>query len=673
MMDFCFLLSFLILLVSGIGCGAWNLTIHVKKLSKSVVINPINLFSVFAFVAFLILFIPNAFKEYESNIVLTLISALFDTVDSLSFGNRIGDMLNRFFDNFDGVSPLYVLYACAVTLLIPVLTTRTVFLVFRDWFTQLRYTFNFRNSFHIFSELNNKSIIIAKDITEKDKNARVIFSSINKKTTDSLYIEQARKINALLTNKTLNGFRVNTAVSNKKLHLYFIGEDKNKNIKMALDRFESIKDSSRKITVFVFSTDPAAEQVVDLANSRNGNPEIKMELFNQAQRTAYNLVYEHPVYGVESDGARVNVMILGSGHMGHELTKAIAWCSQMVNQKFSIKVFDGEKKNERIGSGFNRLSEKLDNIGTKLNLEFFDYGIFSEDFDENRFERADYITIDLGDDSSNLAAALQMRELYARRKSGTAYFPAAQPSPKIITIIENEETKKIVEALNDPAIIPYGALCDVFNTDNIIDWKTDKAGEFLHACYYGFKYKKENPQEDVDSLQLLEKGIEDYSAQSEVNKRSSRAAAIHGKYKFRDIDVDPDGDRLFSAETDELLRLNNESLLRCEHDRWNVFQMLDGWEPWNKNNLSKDVHKDNYAKIHAYLAKFDELKTVAQKIYGNGTNPVEYDQVIVCSMRYAYEYAENGKISKEKADQLFETLREYLEEARNERVLSESH
>ena len=90
----------------------------------------------------------------------------------------------------------------------------------------------------------------SKKDEKRCKNAKIIFTSADKKTTESLYLEQARRINALLTNKTINGFKTESLFSNQKLYLYFIGEDRKKNIKLALDKFEEIKNTTRKTKVY---------------------------------------------------------------------------------------------------------------------------------------------------------------------------------------------------------------------------------------------------------------------------------------------------------------------------------------------------------------------------------------------------------------------------------------
>lgn len=664
-----YFLSCLILFIAMFFCVAWNLVIHFRRLKKSPVFNPMNVFTVCVFFSFMILFLPNAYKGDGNNYFFAVISAFFDTMDSIAFGNRLSDMLNRVLgENYNTETYWRIAYTCFISLLAPLLTTRTVFLIFRDWFTQIRVLLNIKDSLHIFSELNDKSITVAKDIAAHEKNSKIVFTGIGKKGTDSFFVEQARTINALLTKKTLNGFKISDKISKKRIYLYFITKSEKENIKYSLDKFNEIKSSKRETVVYVFSKNNSSERVIDLANSSNSNPNVKMVLFNTAQRIAYNLFYEHPLYDVDTDNKKINVMVLGSGHNGLEFAKVISWSSQMLNYNFSVKVFDKEAKNHIIGFPFNGLSEKLSSVGTKLDLEFYDCDIFSDKFDSLRFDKADYVTIDIGDDNSNLSAALHIKELYARKKTESAYVPSPFSMPKIITVIEDAETKKIVEALNDPAIVPYGTMIDVFTLENILNWKIDKIGEFLHACYYSYNIIKNNAHKDFNLCKLISDGINDYSSQSELNKRSSRAAAIHSKYKFHDIGVDTDADSLFSEKNDELLRIHNKDLLKAEHDRWNVFQMLDGWEPWDKDCLLKGTHRLKSAKLHAYLAEFDNLKSIAEYIYGKDEDPIEYDLVIISSMRLALDYADKGFIDEKKTIELLEGFKSYIEEKKDERI-----
>ncbi len=652
MLDIFFIFSLSTLLLSAIGCVIWSIVIRITKSPRAPLVNPINTFLLFAVIAFFLLFVPNALRAYDNDVVVSSVSAFFDMVDGLSFGNSVADMFNRVFEHVDGVSRLYVLYALFVIVLMPLLAMRTVLAVFRDFFTQISYLLSCRKKYHIFSELNGKSIILAEDIAQKDEKAHVIFTSVDKSAAERLYIERARRINALLTNKTISGFKISTAAAKNALYLYFVGEDEKKNINLALDKFERIKNSERETVVYLFSTDNSAERFVDLANSQKNNPKVKMQLFNEAQRIAYNLIYEHPVCDVETDGKNINVMVLGASSLGLEVAKAISWSSQMMNYTFSIRLFDIEQKNEKLAFPFSGAAEKLKKIGTTLDIEFFDCDIFSQTFDHLRFKEVNYIIIDLGDDSSNITAALQMREIYARQEKGGAYAPSSCCPPKIITITKDEETKKIVNALGDPMIIPYGTMYDLFSAKNVNDWKIDKAGEYLHACYYSFNYIKNNPDKAIDAAELITQGIKDYAVQTELNKRSSRAAAIHCKYKLFDIGINPDKDSMFTKEADALVENCNETMLRCEHDRWNVFQILDGWEPWDKNRLVKGKRKDNYAKLHAYLAEFDELKPIAEFLYGENEDPIEYDRMVVSFSRFALEYAESGDIRKEDAQRL---------------------
>lgn len=646
----CFYASVSILLFSAVICFVWNGIIHFKHLTKKPVINPLNVFSVSVFFAIMLLFIPTA-RNANGNFAIALVSAFMDAVDSISFGNSLKDMNTRVFGSIENLLEntqfVHRLYVCMISLLAPVLGARAVFLIFRDLFTQMRFTFNFKNSFHIFSDLNEKSIVTAKDIALNDKKAKIIFCSAVNNGAKNIYIEQARAINALLTKKSIIGLKISDKLSSKKVYIYLIDKDEKNNVRLALDKVKDIEKTKRDTVLLVFSSQESAEYVIDAANEKTKNDHIRIDLFNEAQRTAYNLVYEHPIYDVAEKNGKINITILGAGKYGVEFAKAVSWCSQMLNTSFDIKLFDKQNKEDFLEFPFAELSTKLKNIGTVLNAEFIVCDVFSEKFNSLRAEKADYIFIDLGEDELNLSAALLVRKLYSRKNTGSAFSPSDEITPKIILHIRNTETKKLVESLDDSHIIPYGNLDDVFAGSNIYDWKIDKIAEFIHACYYCHNRRTLKASTDTDTAGMIKEGMLDYRRQPELNKRSSRSTAVHCKYKFYDVGIAVDKENLLSKGNSELLDLNIDALLRTEHNRWNVFQMLDGWEPWDKNSLIKNTHKNKNGKLHAYLAGFDELKPIAEFIYGEGIDPVEYDRVIINAAIPAYLYGEYGILQEE--------------------------
>lgn len=636
-----FYISATVLFASAAICCIWNYVIHIKRLTKKPIVNPMNVFSVSVFAALLIIFIPTA-NNLNGNFAIALISSFMDSIDSISFGNSLKDMNARVFGNIENLlsstSFTQRFYVSILYVLGPVLGARAVFLIFRDSFTQLRCLFNIKNNLHIFSELSEKSIVAAKDIVSENKNTKIIFCSVGNNIPENSLIERARTINALLTKKSISGFKTGNGISFGKTYLYFIGKDEKNNVRLALDKVKSIEKTKKDIDLLVFSSQESAEYVIDIANKSSANKHIRIDLFDEAQRTAYNLVFEHPVCDVEEKDEKINIMVLGMGNYGLAFAKAVSWCSQMMNRKFDIKLFDKQNKEDFTGFPFAELSTKLKKIGTELNTEFVVCDVFSEQFNYFRFKKTDYILIALGEDELNLKAALLMRKLYSRKVTESAFAVSDETAPRIIIHIQNAETKKIVQALNDPHLIPYGTLEDVFKGSNIFNWKIDRIAEFIHACYYCHSRQIFKLQSEAERFKAFEEGMFDYRKQNELNKRSSRATAVHGKYKFYDMGIDPSKEKLLSKETADTVDSYGEKLLRAEHNRWNVFQMLDDWEPWDKNTLIKNTHKNTTAKLHSYLAEFDELKPIAEFIYGEGADPVEYDRIITDSLRFAYMY-----------------------------------
>ena len=648
-----FCISSIILLISTVTCIVWSGVLKYKRLPGRALINPSNVFFASAFVAFMVIFIPTAYK-INGNYFMALISSFMDTLKSLSFGSTLNDMNTRVFGGIQNLLTAtefwHRIYVGCLSILVPTLGLRVLYLIFKDFFTQTRYTLNVTRNIHIFSELNEKSLVTARSISRGDRRARIIFCSVMNNAASTHLNEQARTINAWLTKKSVVGFKIRS-LSAKKVCIYFIGQDERNNLRFALDKEKALLNVKKEVDLLIFSSLVSAERVVDTANENNKNRNVRLDLFNEAQRTAYNIVYDHPLYDLPEKNT-INVMVLGAGGYGLEFAKAASWCSQMMNRKFSIRLFDKQNKECNIGFPFSMLQTKLKKIGTDLNADFKVCDVFSDEFDSLRFEKADYVFIDIGDDESNVKAALLVHKLYSRKSAGETFAPSGKTIPKIVLIIRNQQTKTIVEALGNENIIPYGTLNDVFDRENIYSWKIDRIAQFIHACYFSYNRALFNPSASNDDREAIAAGMIDYRKQTEFNKRSSRATAVHCKYKFFDLGIDPTKETLCSSETTQCINDHIETLLRAEHDRWSAFQTLDGWDSWDKSALIKNVHKDKDAMLHAYLAEFDDLKSIAEFVYGDNVDPTEYDRVIIRAMRPAYLFGEYD-ITKEEAAELY--------------------
>ena len=112
----------------------------------------------------------------------------------------------------------------------------------------------------------------------------------------------------------------------------------------------------------------------------------------------------------------------------------------------------------------------------------------------------------------------------------------------------------------------------------------------------------------------------------EYNKKSSRAVAIHLKYKLYSIlkytyngDLESD----LNSNLNEVLKQYNKlidseilkELTENEHNRWNAFTRTDGFKKVEPNDVEKYkiITKNNkhfLAKLHPALVSFEELERV---------------------------------------------------------------
>lgn len=238
-----------------------------------------------------------------------------------------------------------------------------------------------------------------------------------------------------------------------------------------------------------------------------------------------------------------------------------------------------------------------------------------------------------------------MQEIYARE--GHSASGESFNEPKIITHIRDNVLKELALALKQSNIIPYGSLGETFTLANLSGWKIDKMASFIHAGYYCNSQSKSN---EKDNNALFKEGIHDYEHQNEVNKRSSRATAIHIKYKLAELGIDFENGVQMLYEGEGKIKENEEALLIMEHNRWNTFQMLDGWDSYDGKTIEKGKHKSKKAKLHAYLAEFNSLEKIATEIYGRKVNPVDSDRMVLTVMTDAFAYGVYSKYDRNRVE-----------------------
>ena len=225
----------------------------------------------------------------------------------------------------------------------PLLTFTIVISFFRNVYAWFRRLVLFRQDTHVFSEMNERSLVLAESIHKKDKKACLIFTDVKADEEDipEYMINRARKIKAVWYKQDI--LSVNLSGSNKKklLALYLIKEEKEtENIVQAMELIERFREREN-CKLYVFSTRPECEY---LLNKKKGQ-KITARRINDAVSLVNRTLFDsgcEMLYDAATDGIprRISVVLIGLGRHGMEMLKALAWYCQMYGYKLEINAFD---------------------------------------------------------------------------------------------------------------------------------------------------------------------------------------------------------------------------------------------------------------------------------------------------------------------------------------------
>ncbi len=463
------------------------------------------------------------------------------------------------------------------------------------------YITHYRSDAYIFSELNERSLELARSLHGNDPHHRVfIFTDvIEKKEEKSLeLIERAKELGAVCFKKDIVTVKFSFHSKKSKLCFFAIGADESENVSQSLKLIEKMRTRDNT-DLYVFSIGIEAEmllsgifggQEADAAKTK-----IKVRRVNEVQslvlRTLYESGYEKIFASALGNGAEkekeINALVLGMGRHGSEMTKALSWFCQMDGYRVSIDSFDIDKSAE---DKFVSLCPEL--MDEKHNGNFEGTGeakyritvhpgtdVFDASFDRKleSLPAISYVFISLGSDERNLSAAVKLRTLFERRGC----------HPVIQAVISVPEKK---EAL-------YG-VCNFKGQEYDVDFIGDIRESYSEQVIL---------DSDVERLALerhMKWGEEEQFWRYSYNYKSSVASAVHSKMK-RACGI-PGADKAPEERTETELW----ALRRLEHRRWNAYMRSEGYvyggtvEPSGRNDL---------AKKHNCLVDFDLLPLKEQE------------------------------------------------------------
>lgn len=525
-------------------------------------------------------------QEYE-NVFTRILASLFYAIQCTGTGQDL-ELLSKIDMNVTN-GYIYFIFINALFLIMPLITVSFILTFLENIFVKICFVLLKNKELHIFSDVNDKSLLLAKKL-QNTKNVKIIFTDVvDKSKINMKSINMKEKITDIKFGKKTN-----------KIIFYMISENEEENLDKTLELIDKYKN--RKNTKINLVNN--AEETSTILDSTDKG-EITVEIINEKERAIFNLLNDTPLF-LNNVNNTISILIVGCGKLGKEFLKDATWCSMMVGYKLEILVID--TRADEIKENINaEAPEFLSNY----DITFLNADIKSDksiDIIKSRND-VNYILVSMDSDDKNLDVAIMLRKLYLRE---------FQREPVINLCVLNEYKKEKISNIVNEKKNPYnlnafGSLEDLYYHNNIVNSNLEKLAVQIHLFY------------DPEDTKLERYNLLEY------NKRSSRASALHIKYKIYSVLKDlftedmKENQRLFkekySDKIEELLTIN-------EHERWNAYMRSIGYVCASIDEVESYYRRvNNYvyylARMHPALVEFDKLDEVSKELSRICQNHIE--------------------------------------------------
>ncbi len=616
-------------------------------------LSPVRKYSIMAFFTSCTFFFK--INPSDKGLFVRLVDSVFSFAKLFTFNLSAKEILEKFKDAKIPITGSAIFYSSFISIMVLLCTAFAIFALIskfmNDSIVQLKYYFKIGESY-LFSEINENSACLANDIRVKNKHAQIIFTGVNKSESKKEELDFLNSISGgkvRTTSRPITNFHL---TKHCKTNVYLIDEEEKNNVKNGKTVFENNKKSD--VIINIFSTLHSAETIIDSIDKDKAKATIN--LVNPAQIIAYDTLWKHPMFeAAERCGSdTMSVMVVGAGYIGMECAKAAMWCGVMDSFKFKINIVDKEDRKKEFDAQFPDFKKNAVKAGIPVDYKFHKADVTTSDFTKvlEKCSDANYIIVAIGDDETTMNTTVAIRKWFVRKAVEDGTFDH-EKVPTIIPIIRNSDYDVLAKVLSnnkkesdkgekkckifkrktenskvDDYIYPIGSNSDIYKQNLIDEWIVENLAKRIH-----FEYDLLQPEEDKI----------DYKNLDQTRKRSSRAGAVHALYKLRDAGykVKFTDDRLKNIKKNENQSYNKnekevETLVKYEHNRWSIFQLLDGWKLISLDALNAiygegiiEKHKVSEGMLHGTIVPYKDLESVSEALYGEKDKFTKNDKKIV--------------------------------------------
>lgn len=545
------------------------------------------------------------------------------------------------------LSICFSLYAAVLYVVAPILTFGNVLSLFKNLRDELRYSWHRKRPHYIMSELNPRSVALAKSIWNKARTEKkkvvIVFTDVFEHNEETEYelLAEVRDINAICLKKDIR--LLNVRGKKGKVELFLIGDDASENISQAVKITNMLNEENVKqnVKVFLFDRSPSSSYIVDsikydnlleYAHKHNySDKTFKLRRVDEIQQLVWHTVPQMEIFKRANEDKTISVLLVGMGRYGKEFFKTLVWYGQFEGYKLEFNVIDkhtdGEDGRRSIESILRRqCPELLEKNRCKkdgeasYDIEFFtgidmkasDFSdlLFYEGKDKDMKNRADRLRrttvaiVALGEDDTNIEVAVYLRSLFDRinevvlDKNG---IPCEDEKPAIYSVVYDEQKAGVLQSdpgkaentefLINHSGVPYhvhfiGSLSSQYDYDRIYTPQIEAWAENRHEEWSEIE---KSIRADWQQSHMKYERFEYY-------RLSSMARALHRaeiERSFPEL-LNCLGDGTSGCECENCIRRK-----RTEHMRWNAYMRSLGY-------VQKAVRADR-AKTHQDLRAWDEL------------------------------------------------------------------
>lgn len=627
------------------------------------VLSSIQIFTIGVFMSVVLIYIPIYYFCYDFGDSLDYVRPCFISIhNALRIFILDGDfdiIVNSLSGQSEPLRIVFTSYVAFLYVIAPVLTFSNVLSLFKNIKDEIRYKWHRLRKHYIMSEINEKSVALAKSIYEKNKKAVIVFTDVFEQNEDRFFelIIKARDINAICLKRDI----AHLYFLSKKgdVEIFLIGKDESENVSQAVNITTELNKANKKqnVKIFVFSSKPGSGHIIDSIKyeklsdyafqHREEKSYFKIRRINEKQQLIWNTVPEMEVFDIAArHNNTLSVLIVGFGSYGRELFKMLLWFCQLEGYKLQINIVDKShsehnymksvidkecpellKKNRckadgeayydiELFGGIDATTSEIDELlsGDKAKSE--------NDFIAERFKLTNLVFVSLGDDDLNIQTSIQLRSLFDRihKINAGKDIKWRDETVNIYSIVYDDNKSRLLES-GDPESnilwnhkkIPYhihfiGGMSSQFSYENIYNENLEEDSYKHHRDWAEVEKEieaemKQNHKNNIDKQEWsycfydFEDNKKSYE-QYEYNRQSSIAKAL---YK-RELNKYPFISSVVKCKEDNKRTCCCENCIRrkkSEHMRWNAYIRVAGYS-YAKN-------KSDRAMYHDKLREWDEL------------------------------------------------------------------